>query len=86
MINPKGSEEVGVFQSNLTIFDSCGLKKKMLCPREKLNDIGKLWININEHFLDVLYYCVAMLVKHMLCAVLTILSLVFCAGVWELMK
>lgn len=28
MINPKGLEEVGVFQSNLTIFDSCELKKK----------------------------------------------------------
>lgn len=27
MINPKGLEEVGVFQSNLTLFDSCELKK-----------------------------------------------------------
>lgn len=46
MINPNGSEEVGVFQSNYTIFDSCGLKKKNALSSGK---VKRHWKVMNKY-------------------------------------
>lgn len=45
MINPKGLEEVGVFQSNLTIFDSCELKKNALSSGK----VKRHWKVVNKY-------------------------------------